>query len=82
MATPSGFHRLTNHHHATQQNGKTTFAMPSIIDSHDMGLTTVLQSRCPKRNAYSKVNQSNSESACALIVIRHYLFVSLLGELF
>ncbi|GFT72953.1 hypothetical protein TNCV_1976601 [Trichonephila clavipes] len=31
----------------------TTFAMPSIIDSHDMGLRTVLQSRCPKRNAYS-----------------------------
>ncbi|GFT74058.1 hypothetical protein TNCV_3707901 [Trichonephila clavipes] len=31
----------------------TTFAMPSIIDSHDMGLRTVLQSRCPKENAYS-----------------------------
>ncbi|GFW39941.1 hypothetical protein TNCV_5116241 [Trichonephila clavipes] len=31
----------------------TTFAMPSIIDSHDMGLRTVLLSRCPKRNAYS-----------------------------
>ncbi|GFW35945.1 retrovirus-related Pol polyprotein from transposon opus [Trichonephila clavipes] len=26
----------------------TTFAMPSIIDSHDMGLRTVLQSRRPK----------------------------------
>ncbi|GFX94822.1 hypothetical protein TNCV_2378951 [Trichonephila clavipes] len=33
----------------------TTFAMPSIIDSHDMGLRTVLQSRCPKRNTYSIV---------------------------
>ncbi|GFT82972.1 mariner Mos1 transposase [Trichonephila clavipes] len=31
----------------------TTFAMPSIIDSHDMGLRTVLQSRSPKGNAYS-----------------------------
>ncbi|GFU26331.1 hypothetical protein TNCV_3180821 [Trichonephila clavipes] len=31
----------------------TTFAMASITDSHDMGLRTVLQSRCPKRNAYS-----------------------------
>ncbi|GFV37162.1 hypothetical protein TNCV_1720841 [Trichonephila clavipes] len=31
----------------------TTFAMPSITDSHDIGLTTVLQSRCPKWNAYS-----------------------------
>ncbi|GFV62083.1 transposable element Tcb1 transposase [Trichonephila clavipes] len=31
----------------------TTFAMPNIIDSHDMGLKTVLQSRCPKRNVYS-----------------------------
>ncbi|GFY02667.1 hypothetical protein TNCV_3505471 [Trichonephila clavipes] len=31
----------------------TTFAMPSIIDSHDMGLRTVLQSRRPKENAYS-----------------------------
>ncbi|GFY00716.1 hypothetical protein TNCV_2141081 [Trichonephila clavipes] len=27
-----------------------TFAMPNIIDSHDMGLRTVLQSRRPKRN--------------------------------
>ncbi|GFS51196.1 hypothetical protein TNCV_3532851 [Trichonephila clavipes] len=32
----------------------TTFAMPSIIDSHDMGLRTVLQSGFPKENAYSK----------------------------
>ncbi|GFS51566.1 hypothetical protein TNCV_549801 [Trichonephila clavipes] len=31
----------------------TTFAMASIIDSHDMGLKTVLQSGCPKQNAYS-----------------------------
>ncbi|GFU33571.1 hypothetical protein TNCV_1797841 [Trichonephila clavipes] len=31
----------------------TTFAMPNIIDSHDMGLRTVLQSRRPKENAYS-----------------------------
>ncbi|GFW10952.1 hypothetical protein TNCV_4459271 [Trichonephila clavipes] len=31
----------------------TTFAMPNIIDSHDMGLRTVLQSRRPKVNAYS-----------------------------
>ncbi|GFU96560.1 hypothetical protein TNCV_1044321 [Trichonephila clavipes] len=31
----------------------TTFAMPNIIDSHDMGLMTVLQSRRPKENAYS-----------------------------
>ncbi|GFY26656.1 hypothetical protein TNCV_2879841 [Trichonephila clavipes] len=30
-----------------------TFAMPNIIDSHDMGLRTVLQSRRPKINAYS-----------------------------
>ncbi|GFW57829.1 hypothetical protein TNCV_2927481 [Trichonephila clavipes] len=30
-----------------------TFAMPNIIDSHDMGLRTVLQSRRPKVNAYS-----------------------------
>ncbi|GFU52012.1 hypothetical protein TNCV_862101 [Trichonephila clavipes] len=29
------------------------FAMPNIIDSHDMGLRTVLQSRRPKENAYS-----------------------------
>ncbi|GFS55076.1 transposable element Tcb1 transposase [Trichonephila clavipes] len=48
-----GFHRSTNRHHATQQNGKHHFAMPSIIDSYDMGLRTILQSRCPKRNAYS-----------------------------
>ncbi|GFU02593.1 hypothetical protein TNCV_3755111 [Trichonephila clavipes] len=27
--------------------------MPNIIDSHDMGLRTVLQSRRPKINAYS-----------------------------
>ncbi|GFT98748.1 HTH_Tnp_Tc3_2 domain-containing protein [Trichonephila clavipes] len=32
----------------------TTFAMPNIIDSHDMGLRTVLQSRRPKENAYSE----------------------------
>ncbi|GFV61888.1 RNA-directed DNA polymerase from mobile element jockey [Trichonephila clavipes] len=31
-----------------------TFAMPSIMDSHDMGLRTILQSRCLKRNAYSR----------------------------
>ncbi|GFX92429.1 hypothetical protein TNCV_1707051 [Trichonephila clavipes] len=31
----------------------TTFVMPSIIDSHDMGLRTVLQFGCPKENAYS-----------------------------
>ncbi|GFU82114.1 transposable element Tcb1 transposase [Trichonephila clavipes] len=31
----------------------TTFAMLSIINSHDMGLRTVLQSGCPKKNAYS-----------------------------
>ncbi|GFU09434.1 hypothetical protein TNCV_5015581 [Trichonephila clavipes] len=31
----------------------TTFAMPNIIDSHDMRLRTVLQSRRPKINAYS-----------------------------
>ncbi|GFT67731.1 hypothetical protein TNCV_271351 [Trichonephila clavipes] len=37
----SGFHRSTNRRHATQQNGKHHFAMPSIIDSHDMGLRTV-----------------------------------------
>ncbi|GFX93576.1 hypothetical protein TNCV_1587541 [Trichonephila clavipes] len=30
-----------------------TSAMPNIIDSHDMGLRTVLQSRRPKVNAYS-----------------------------
>ncbi|GFU55883.1 hypothetical protein TNCV_338331 [Trichonephila clavipes] len=28
--------------------------MPNIIDSHDMGLRTVLQSRRPKVNAYSR----------------------------
>ncbi|GFU35880.1 transposable element Tcb1 transposase [Trichonephila clavipes] len=36
----------------------TTFAMPSIIDSHDMGLRTVLQSGCPKENAYSTPEES------------------------
>ncbi|GFT85754.1 uncharacterized protein TNCV_4027011 [Trichonephila clavipes] len=33
----------------------TTFAIPSIIDSHELGLRTVLQSGCPKENAYSKL---------------------------
>ncbi|GFT15318.1 hypothetical protein TNCV_3263781 [Trichonephila clavipes] len=32
----------------------TTFAKPSIIDSHDMGLRTVLQSGRPKENAYDE----------------------------
>ncbi|GFS52420.1 hypothetical protein TNCV_4851121 [Trichonephila clavipes] len=36
----------------------TTFAMPSITDSHDMGLRTVLTVQTPKRkrlfNAYSE----------------------------
>ncbi|GFT83307.1 hypothetical protein TNCV_3003801 [Trichonephila clavipes] len=36
----------------------TTFTMPSIIDSDDMGLRTVLQSRCPKRNAYSTTGET------------------------
>ncbi|GFT65805.1 hypothetical protein TNCV_729361 [Trichonephila clavipes] len=36
-----------------------TFAMPNIIDSHDMGLRTVLQSRRPKVNAYSTPIQAN-----------------------
>ncbi|GFX81631.1 uncharacterized protein TNCV_4644711 [Trichonephila clavipes] len=31
----------------------TTFVKPSIIDYHDMGLRTVLQSGRPKNNAYS-----------------------------
>ncbi|GFU87895.1 hypothetical protein TNCV_964511 [Trichonephila clavipes] len=34
----------------------TTFAKPSIIDSHDMELRTVLQSGRPKENAYSTPN--------------------------
>ncbi|GFX75856.1 nucleic-acid-binding protein from transposon X-element [Trichonephila clavipes] len=37
----------------------TTFAMPTIIDSHDMGLTTVLQSGCPKENAFSTPTASS-----------------------
>ncbi|GFX14244.1 hypothetical protein TNCV_1767381 [Trichonephila clavipes] len=41
----------------------TTFATPSIIDSHDMELRTVLLSRCPKRNAYLLVNETPFNSA-------------------
>ncbi|GFT35898.1 HTH_Tnp_Tc3_2 domain-containing protein [Trichonephila clavipes] len=41
---------------STMEN--TTFVMPSIIDSHDMGLRTVLQSGCPKENAYSTPEES------------------------
>ncbi|GFX09281.1 hypothetical protein TNCV_2267191 [Trichonephila clavipes] len=37
-----------------------TFAMPNIIDSHDMGLRTVLQSRRPKVNAYSTRNSDEA----------------------
>ncbi|GFU47271.1 hypothetical protein TNCV_3742421 [Trichonephila clavipes] len=49
----SRFHRSTNRHHAPEQNGKTTFVMPSIINSHDLGLRTVLRSSCLEMNAYS-----------------------------
>ncbi|GFW94102.1 hypothetical protein TNCV_1713511 [Trichonephila clavipes] len=40
-----------------------TYAMPNIIDSHDMGLRTVLQSRRPKINAYSTPIQRKSDEA-------------------
>ncbi|GFX46763.1 hypothetical protein TNCV_4039111 [Trichonephila clavipes] len=39
----------------------TTFAKPSIIDSHDMGLRTVLQSGRPKENAY---DEGELQSGC------------------
>ncbi|GFW46833.1 hypothetical protein TNCV_2981891 [Trichonephila clavipes] len=43
----------------------TTFAMLNIIDSHDMGLRTVLQSRCPKKSTYSTpIQWSLSLSLC------------------
>ncbi|GFV59812.1 hypothetical protein TNCV_4739401 [Trichonephila clavipes] len=45
----------------------TTFAMPSIKDSHDMGLRTVLQSRCPKRNAYSTPMMKENEHSKRLL---------------
>ncbi|GFY16794.1 hypothetical protein TNCV_4337951 [Trichonephila clavipes] len=48
----------------------TTFAMPSIIDSHDIGLRTVLQSRCPKRNSYSKPNFAKEFRSSR--ILRHY----------
>ncbi|GFU35518.1 hypothetical protein TNCV_317641 [Trichonephila clavipes] len=35
----------------------TTFAMPSIIDSHDMGLRTVLQSGCPKKTPIQRTSE-------------------------
>ncbi|GFU06321.1 hypothetical protein TNCV_4766071 [Trichonephila clavipes] len=54
---------MKNHSHASRARPiaimplsrmeNTTFAMPSIIDSHDMGLRNCLQSRRPKENAYS-----------------------------
>ncbi|GFY06874.1 hypothetical protein TNCV_482781 [Trichonephila clavipes] len=36
--------------------------MPNIIDSHDMGLRTVLQSRRPKVNAYSTPIQGRNDA--------------------
>ncbi|GFV18560.1 hypothetical protein TNCV_2871931 [Trichonephila clavipes] len=47
-----------------------TYAMPNIIDSHDMGLRTVLQSRRPKINAYStpiQVREVNFELNCPFL---------------
>ncbi|GFX25651.1 hypothetical protein TNCV_3172921 [Trichonephila clavipes] len=47
-----------------------TFAMPNIIDSHDMGLRTVLQSRRPKNkrlfNAYSTCSLSLASTSNTL----------------
>ncbi|GFT64977.1 hypothetical protein TNCV_3614921 [Trichonephila clavipes] len=50
----------------------TTFVMPSIIDSHNMGLRTVLQSRCPKRNAYS-ANQRRTPVLPSFALCRNFL---------
>ncbi|GFU84467.1 hypothetical protein TNCV_1567421 [Trichonephila clavipes] len=43
----------TNHRHATQQNAKLHFRYAQHRRLPDMGLMTVLQSGCPKSNAYS-----------------------------
>ncbi|GFU80835.1 hypothetical protein TNCV_3728731 [Trichonephila clavipes] len=47
-----------------------TFAMPNIIDSHDMGLRTVLQSRRPKVNAYSTRNLDETGSLTVRVTPR------------
>ncbi|GFY34731.1 hypothetical protein TNCV_4702121 [Trichonephila clavipes] len=58
------FTQMKNHSHASRTPSPNqspschsaecqTPLMPNIIDSHDMGLRTVLQSRRPKINAYS-----------------------------
>ncbi|GFV53510.1 hypothetical protein TNCV_4746581 [Trichonephila clavipes] len=41
-----------------------TFAMPNIIDSHDMGLRTVLQSRRPKRERDRERGEINESQDC------------------
>ncbi|GFV95147.1 RNA-directed DNA polymerase from mobile element jockey [Trichonephila clavipes] len=58
IATPPGFHRSTNlqspSSHSTER--KTPLSPCTASKTcHDMGLRTVLQSRCLKRNAYSTV---------------------------
>ncbi|GFW30990.1 transposable element Tcb1 transposase [Trichonephila clavipes] len=53
MATPPGFHRLTNRHHATQQNGKHHFCHAQHHRLSQYGIEDCLQSRRPKENAYS-----------------------------
>ncbi|GFW60928.1 hypothetical protein TNCV_4871391 [Trichonephila clavipes] len=45
-----------------------TFAMPNIIDSHDMGLRTVLQSRRPKKDEVSaRCGESKSQKIRRLL---------------
>ncbi|GFV68351.1 hypothetical protein TNCV_576031 [Trichonephila clavipes] len=50
----------------------TTFVMPSIMDFHNMGLRTVLQSRYPKRNAYS-ANQPRPPVLSSFALCRNFL---------
>ncbi|GFX40075.1 hypothetical protein TNCV_2100781 [Trichonephila clavipes] len=47
----------------------TTFAMPRIIDSHDLGLRTVLQSGRPKENAYDNHFRL---LACLKLILRSF----------
>ncbi|GFV32256.1 hypothetical protein TNCV_1675421 [Trichonephila clavipes] len=53
LATPPRFHRPTNRRHATQQTKNPLSSSPTSKFYQDMGLRTVLQSGCPKENAYS-----------------------------
>ncbi|GFW24777.1 uncharacterized protein TNCV_1960441 [Trichonephila clavipes] len=50
----------------------TTFAMPSIIDSHDMGLRTVYSPDAQKENAYStpmtKENAYSKRLSCCQVI--------------